>query len=184
MNSNRTVSKSEESAKRKLSYEEEGEPAKAKMKRINKGGTGKYRGAPLKYHVRLIVAERPTTSEAAIFKSIDNIHDNSLVIKNFRQQDDRQALRGGPTTLISMTADQIYSMFSEEEESFEKFATSIYQADTLTLLDAIRDPEVAETLYQKTEKNIPIKNEDTVILQGNNQELAPTKRANMVRMYL
>jgi hypothetical protein len=89
-------------------------------------------------------------------------------------------------------------MFSEEEESFEKVATSIYQADTLTLQEAIHNPKEAETLYQKTEKGIPIKNEDTVILQDcillyhkniriklrNNHELTPTERTNMVGMYL
>ena len=100
--------------------------------------------------------------------------------------------------MISTAAEQIYFMFGGEEESFEKTATSIYQTETLALLEAIYNPEEAEKLYRKTEKGIPIKNEDTVILQEhillyhkniivklrNNHELTPTERANMVWMYL
>ena len=76
--------------------------------------------------------------------------------------------------------------------------TSIYQADTLTLLETIRNPEEIETLYQKNRKDIPTKNRDTLLLQDyillyhtniriklrNNHELTPTERVNMVGMYL
>ena len=57
---------------------------------------------PLKYHVRLIVTKHATAGKATIFKSIDSIHDNSLGIKNVRQQYGTQALKGASTTLISM----------------------------------------------------------------------------------
>ena len=89
------------------------------------------------------------------------MYGNSLGIRNFRQQDKRQTLQGGPTTLTSMSEERIYSTFSEKGDSVEEITASIYQADTLALLEAIRDPEEAEILYQKSEKGIPIKNEDT-----------------------
>jgi hypothetical protein len=68
INPNGTISKPKESTKQKLSYdEEEGEPAKPRMKRSNQGGSGKYGRAPMKYHVRLTVAGHPTASKATLY---------------------------------------------------------------------------------------------------------------------
>ena len=43
------------------------------MKRINEVQADEYVGVPLKNHVKLMIAERPTASEVSFFKSIDNI---------------------------------------------------------------------------------------------------------------
>ena len=169
------------------------------MKIINEVEADEYGGAPLKNHVKIIIAERPTASEASIFESITIIQDNCLAIRNFRQTDNRQALKGGPTTLIAMAPEQIYSMLGEEGENFAKVTTSIYQADTQSLLEAIRNPEETEILYKtKTEQGTPIKNKDTVVLQEcilfysktirhklrTNCKLIPIERADMAGMYL
>jgi hypothetical protein len=92
----------------------------------------------------------------------------------------------------------MYAMLGKEGENLSKIATSIYQAETPSLLEAIFDPEEAEVPYQKTEQDIPIKNEDTVILQEcillylkpirhklrTSRKLTPIDRANMAGMYL
>ena len=93
INPDGTVSRREESTTRKLSYKEEGEPVKTKMKGINEVEADKYGGASLKNHVKLIIAERPIASEASVFESINSIQDNSLGIRNFCQTDNRQALK-------------------------------------------------------------------------------------------
>ena len=138
-----------------MSYEEEGTPAKVGMKRVDEEGTGKTGETPLKYHVKLIVAEYPTTDKAAIFKIIDNVHTNILGSKNFHQQDRRRALKGGPTTLISMAAEHIYSILRKREETFKNITAPIYQADILTLLDAIFDAKELEMLCRRIEKTPP-----------------------------
>ena len=97
-----------------------------------------------------------------------------------------------------MATEQIYSTLGEEGGNFAKIATSIYQAETQSLLEEICDPEDTEALYGKTEHDIPIKNEDTVILQECtllyptsirlklriNRELTLINRANMAGMHL
>ena len=58
INSDGTVSRPKESTERKLSYEEEGEPVQAKMKRIIEVEADEYGDTPLKNHVRLTIAIR------------------------------------------------------------------------------------------------------------------------------
>ena len=153
---------------------------------------------PMKNRVKLTIAERLIASEVTISESIHIIQDNSLGIRNFCQTDIKQALRGGQTTMMSMAAEQIYFMLGKEAGNFAKIATSIYQAGSQSLLEAICDPEEAEALYRKTEQCITIKNKDTVILQEcillypkhirlklmTNHELTPIDRMNMAGMYL
>jgi hypothetical protein len=138
---------------------------KAKMRSIKKRGASKNGGGTVKKHVQLTASTYPMESKAALFKSTEPIHTNSLGLKNFCQLQGRAALKGGPSILMSMSANRLHSEFGEGKKSFKAIATSLYQVEMLALLDAIWNPEEAEILFNTIKNRIPLINKEGIMLQ-------------------